>query len=86
MRSIQQQHIMLICISNKAEEVTFVRNIQDHNFENFSLTNIKSITLNTQAVSDIQVVIKSSVDQFHQENEISSTRDFGIDFFIESTD
>ena len=72
-------------ISNSAEELTLVRNNQDDNFENFSLTNIKSITLNTQAVKDNQVINKSYVDQFHPKKE-RSTRDCGIDFINESTD
>ena len=42
-------------------------------------------SLNTQAVKDNQVVMKSSLDQFHQENEWVS-RDLSKVFYNESTD
>ena len=35
------------------------------------LTNVNSITLNTQAVSDNQVITKAYIDQFPKENERS---------------
>ena len=41
--------------------------------------------LNTRAVNDNQVITKSNVDQFHQENE-RSRRDLGIDLYKESSD
>ena len=61
------------------------RNNQDNDFGNYNLTNINSITLNKQPENDNEVVIKSYVDQFHQENE-RTRRDLGIDFYNESID
>ena len=49
------------------------------------ITNLKSITLNKQAVNDNEVISKAYVDQFHQENE-RSRYDLGIDFHNESSD
>ena len=66
-------------------ESSLVRNNKDNDFNNNNLTNINSITLNTQAVNDNQVITKAYVDQFHQENE-RSRRDLGIDFYNESND
>ena len=54
-------------------------------FGNYNLTNINSITLNKQAENHNQVITKSYVDQFHQENE-RSRRDLVIDFYNESSD
>ena len=72
-------------VDNAVDESSLIRNNRDTDFGNFNLTNIKSITLNTQAVKDDQVVTKAYVDQFHQENE-RSRRDLGIDFYNESSD
>ena len=58
------------------------RNIQDNDFNNYNLTNTNSIALNTPAVNDNQVLTKTYIDHFHQENE-SSRRDLGIDFYDE---
>ena len=66
-------------------ELSLVRNNRDNDFNNNNRTNINSITLNTQAVNDNQVITKAYVDQFHQENE-RSRRDLGIDFYNESSD
>ena len=66
-------------------ESSLVRNNQNIDFNKNNLTIIKSITLNTQAVNDNQVITKAYVDQFHQENE-RSRRDLGIDFYNESND
>ena len=41
--------------------------------------------MNTPAVKDNQVITKSYVDQFHQENE-RSRRDLGLEFYDESSD
>ena len=49
------------------------------------MTNRNSVTLNTEAINDNQVITKSYVDQFHQENE-RSRRGLGIDFYDESSD
>ena len=48
------------------DETSLVRNNQDNDFNNINLTNINSITLNTPAVKDNQVITKAYVDQFHQ--------------------
>ena len=62
-----------------------VRNTQEYDFNNYNLTNINSIALNTQAVNDNQVLTKTCADQFHQEKE-RSKRDLGIVFYDESSD
>ena len=49
------------------------------------MTNINSITLNTQAVNDNQVITKANVDQFQNDNE-RSRRDLGLSFHIEKVD
>ena len=67
------------------EETPLVRNLQDNDFNNINLTIINSITLNTQAVLDIQVITKAYVDQFHQGKE-RSRQDLGIDFYNKSSD
>ena len=72
-------------VGNAIDESSSVRNNQDNDFNNYNLTNINSITLNTQAVNDNQVNTKAYVDQFHQEKE-RSRRDLGIDFYDESSD
>ena len=70
-------------VDNSIDEVSLVRNNKDNDFGNYNLTNIKTITLNTQVENDNEVVTKAYVDQFHQENE-RSRRDLGIDFYDES--
>ena len=72
-------------VNNSIDEPSLVRNNQDNDFGNYNLTNINSITLNTQAVNDNDVITKVYVDQFHQENE-RSRRDVGLDFYHESSD
>ena len=72
-------------VDNAVDGSSLVRNNQDNDFNNNNLTNINSITLNTQAVNDNQVITKAFVDQFHQENE-RSRRDVGLDFYDESND
>ena len=66
-------------VDNAIDESSLVRNYQDNDFRNFNLTNFNSVTLKTQVVNGNQVVTKSYVDQFHQENE-RSWRDLGLDF------
>ena len=63
-------------VDNAIDESTLVRNNQDNNFKFYNLTNVKSITLTTQALSDNQVIIRAYVDQFHQEND-QPRRDLG---------
>ena len=65
-------------VDNAVDESPLVRNNQDNDFNKNNLTNINSITLNTQAESDNEVITDANVDQFHQENE-RSRRDLGID-------
>ena len=72
-------------VDNAVDQSSFVRNKQDNDFNNNNLTNINSITLNTQAVNDNQVITKAYVDQFHHEND-GSRRDLGIEFYNESYD
>ena len=62
-----------------------VRRDRDNDFGNYSLSNISSITLNSQAVNDNEVITKAYVDQFHQENE-RTRRDVGLDFYNETND
>ena len=66
-------------VDNSIDESSLVRNIQYNDFNNHNLTDINSITLNTQAVDDNQVFTKAYVDQFHQEIE-RSRRDTGLSF------
>ena len=70
---------------NATDEISLVSNNQDNDFSNYNLTNINSITLNKQAENDNEVITKAYVDQFHQKNE-RSRRDFGLDFYDESSD
>ena len=72
-------------VDNAADESSLVRNNQDNDFNNKNLTKTNSITLNTQAVNDNQVITKAYGHQFHQENE-RSRRDIGLDFYDESND
>ena len=72
-------------VDNAIDEPSLVRNNKDNDFGNYNLTNINSITLNTATVNDNQLITKTYVDQFHQENE-RSQRDLGIDFYDESSD
>ena len=72
-------------VDNAIDESSLVTNNQDNDFTNNNLTNVNSITLNTQAVNDNQLITKAYVDQFHQENE-RSRRDVGLDFYVESSD
>ena len=72
-------------VDNALDESSLVRNNQHNDFNNKNLTNIYSITLNTQAVNDNNVITKAYVDQFQQENE-RSRRDVGLNFYDESND
>ena len=80
------QHITpMQYVYDSLDETSLVKNNQIFEFHNNNLTNIKSITLNPQAVNDDQGNTKANVDQFHQENE-QSRKDLGIEFYDESTD
>ena len=72
-------------VDKAINEESSVRDIQDTDFNIYNLPNKNSITLNTQAVKDDQVITRAYVDQFHQENE-QSRQDLGIDFSVESND
>ena len=72
-------------VDNSINEISLVRNNRDNDFGNYSLTNISSITLNKQAENDNEVITKSYVDQFHQENE-RNRRNLGLGFYTEETD
>ena len=72
-------------VDNSIGEPSLVRNYQDNGFNNRTITNINSITLNTQAVNEDQVNTKAYVDQFHNDNE-RARRDLGLDFYDESSD
>ena len=68
-----------IYVDNAIEEISLLRKNQDNGFANHNLTNISSITLNTQAVDDNEVITKAYVDQFHNDNE-GVRRDIGLSF------
>ena len=70
-------------VDNSIDETSLIRNNKNNDFGNYNLSNIKSITLNNQPINDNEVVTKSYVDQFHNDNE-RSRRDLGIDFYNES--
>ena len=72
-------------VDTEIDQSSLVKNNQDNDFKNNNLTNERSITSNTKAVNDNQVITKAYLDQFHQEKE-RSRRDLGIDFFNESSD
>ena len=72
-------------VDNAIDEAPLVRNNKDNDFGNYNLTNINSITLNKQAENDNEVITKSYVDQFHQENE-RPRRDVGLSFYNEDVD
>ena len=72
-------------VENTIDEVSIVRNDKDNDFKNFNLTNINSITLNKQAENDDEVITKSNVDQFHNNNE-RNRRDVGLSFYNEEVD
>ena len=52
-------------IPNSLDEPALLKKNLDNDFNNY---NIKSISLNTEAVNDSQVITKSYVDEFLQEN------------------
>ena len=72
-------------VDTSIDEPSFFKINQDNDFNNHYLSNINSITFNTQAVNDNQVITKAYVDQFHHQSE-RSRRDLGLDFYDESSD
>ena len=69
-------------VNDAIEGISLFKSNQD---KIFNFTSINSNTVKTQAVKDNQVLRKSYVDQFHQENE-RSRRDIEIHFYNESSD
>ena len=74
-----------IYVDNAIDEISLVRTNQDKDLNNFNFTNRTSNTLNTHAVIGNQVITKSYVDQFLQQNGRTS-RDVGSDFYNEIND
>ena len=72
-------------VDNAIDEPSLVRRNHDKDFNKNNLTNINSITLNTQAVNDSHVITKANVDQFHIDKE-RNIGDCGLDFYNESND
>ena len=64
---MNEQLTPIIYVDNAIDESSLVRNNQDNDFNNHNLTNINTITLETQAVNDNHVLTKAYVDQFPQE-------------------
>ena len=62
---IDSHLVAKLFFDNVLDEVPLVRNNQDNDFNKNNLTNINSITLNTQAFKDNQNNTKAYVDQFH---------------------
>ena len=46
----------MLYVDNCIDEPSLVRNIKNNEFGNYNLTNINSITLNTQAENDNEVI------------------------------
>ena len=72
-------------VDNAVDEAPLVRNNQINDLNTYDLTNINSITLNTQAVNDNHAITKAYVDQINKQNE-RSRRDLGLDFYNASND
>ena len=53
-------------VDTEIDQSSLVKNNQDNDFKNNNLTNERSITSNTKAVNDNQVITKAYLDQFHQ--------------------
>ena len=56
-------------VDKAINEKSLVTKKQDNDLHKYNLLNINSNVLKTEAVNDNQVITKSHVDQFHQENE-----------------
>ena len=85
LRQIDSHPTAKLYVNTSIDEPTLVRNNRDKDFNKYNLTNINNITLNTQAVNDIQIFTEAYVDQCHLENE-RSRRENGLNFFEESID
>ena len=72
-------------IDNIIDELSLVRNNRDNDFGNYRFTNIHSITLNKEPIHDNNVITKSYVVQFHNDNE-RNRRDVGLSLYNEEVD
>ena len=72
-------------VDKVVDEASLVRNNQDNDSNNNTLTNINSVTLNEQAETENEVITKAYVDQIPQENERLRS-DLGIEIYDESGD
>ena len=70
-----------IFVDDAVDTTTLVRNYENNDLNNFYLTIINSIALKTEVNNDNQVLTKSHVDQFQQENE-KSRHDLEIGFLL----
>ena len=74
-----------IYVDSATDKRSLNRNRQDDAFDNHNLTNIISITLNSEAVNDNQFITKAYKDRYHHENE-QSRQKLSINFYDESND
>ena len=72
-------------VDKAKNENSLVTKNQDNDLNKYNLSNINSIILKTKAVNENQVITKSLVDQFYQENEQKKPK-FGCHFSNESND
>ena len=72
-------------VDDARDEKSLLGKNQNKDFNNFNLTNIVSITLNSQAVSDTHVKAKAYLDRFHIYNE-RNRRDLRLNFHNDSSD
>ena len=63
--AIDNQLTPTLYVDKAIDETSSFRQDQDNDFINFNLTNVRSITLNTQALIDIKFTYKLNVDQVH---------------------
>ena len=66
-------------VNTAIDKPSLIKINQDNDFYKNILTNINSITLNTQAVNDNQVITKTYLGHFHNDNE-KNRRDSGLSF------
>ena len=58
----------IIYVDNEIDKTSLARNNQNNDFNNHTLTNLKNITLNTQAVNDNHVITKVMLINFTKKN------------------
>ena len=71
-------------VDNSIHEISIIINNKDNDFGNYRLSNIHSVIINNPPENDNEVVTKSYVDQFHNNNE-RNRRDVGLSFYNEET-